>query len=319
LILGAVSLVLFQIPWLAVALIASALIGFCNAAANPAGADVLQRFTPNARRNLVFSIKQAGVPLGGVFAGLVAPPMIDTFGWRIALMVAAAGTIAATLAMMPFRSRIERRGDTKPAGPLRIDLGVPLRALKSAPGLPRIAGVGMALSVTQSSWFTFAVVYLVFGHGLSLAIAGLVFAVMQAFGVVGRIGAGWIADRIGSVTTLMSMAVLSGSLTFVFAMFRPEWPLWSLMLLAALAGATVAGWNGVEIAEIARRSPRQLIGETAAGNVILVYLANMIAPILFAAFVAVTGRYDLAFVVTGLSALVCVPLLWRVDRSHSAS
>ena len=78
------------------ALLASALIGFSNAAANPAGAEVLQRFTPDARRNLVFSIKQAGVPLGGVIAGLAIPPLIEAFGWRTALVIAAAGAIAAT-------------------------------------------------------------------------------------------------------------------------------------------------------------------------------------------------------------------------------
>ena len=311
-VIGAVSLVLFHVPWIGVALLASALVGFSNAAANPAGAEVLQRFTPDARRNLVFSIKQAGVPLGGVIAGLAIPPLIEAFGWRTALAIAAAGAIAAAVLMLPFRSRIEApRGSS---GRIRIDFAAPLRALKSAPGLPRIAGVGVALSVTQSSWFTFAVAYLVIGHGHSLAAAGLVFAVMQAFGVAGRIAAGFIADKAGSVVTLASMAALSGVMTIAFALFPPHGPLWSLMALSALAGATVAGWNGVEIAEVARRSPRHMIGETAAGNVILVYLTNMIAPTAFAAFVAATGRFDVAFIVAGVCALLCVPLLWGVDR-----
>jgi MFS family permease len=315
LIVGAAALMLFHVPWIGAALIASALTGPSNAAANPAGADVLQRFTPEARRNLVFSIKQAGVPLGGVVAGLTIPPLVEAFGWRSALLIAGAGTIALTLLMLPLRSRIEAPRETRPAGRMRVDFAVPLRSLKSAPGMLRIAGVGIALSVAQSSWFTFAVVYLVIAHGLSLARAGAVFAVMQAFGVAGRIAAGWIADRAGSVATLMSMATLSGSLTIAFALLRPEWPLWSLMLLAALAGATVAGWNGVEIAEVARRSPRHLIGETASGNTILIYLTNMVAPTAFAAFVAATGRFDVAFVVAGLCALMCVPLLWGVDRN----
>ena len=67
--IGAASLVLYLVPSLAVALIASIIIGLNNGAANPAGSEVLQRFTPPAHRNFVFSIKQAGVPLGGVVAG----------------------------------------------------------------------------------------------------------------------------------------------------------------------------------------------------------------------------------------------------------
>ena len=72
----------------------------------------------------------------------------------------------------------------------------------------------------------------------------------------------------------------------------------------------MSGWNGVQIAEVARRSPPELIGETAAGSVILIFMANMLTPVAFAAFVAITGRYDLAFLVCGAFSLVCLPLLY---------
>ena len=75
----------------------------------------------------------------------------------------------------------------------------------------------------------------------------------------------------------------------------------------------MSGWNGVQIAEVARRSPRHLVGETAAGSVILVFLSNMLAPIAFAAFVAATGRFDVAFVIAGACSLLCLPLLWGID------
>ena len=80
------------------------------------------------------------------------------------------------------------------------------------------------------------------------------------------------------------------------------------------AGIAVSGWNGVQIAEVARRSPPELIGETAAGAVILIFTANMLTPVAFAAFVAVTGRYDLAFLASGAFSLICLPLLYGIDR-----
>jgi hypothetical protein len=86
------------------------------------------------------------------------------------------------------------------------------------------------------------------------------------------------------------------------------------VLLAAFAGIAVSGWNGVQIAEVARRSPPELIGETAAGAVILIFLANMLTPAAFAAFIAATGRYDIAFLVSGAFSLICLPLLWGIDR-----
>src|SRR5436190_20253030 len=55
--ISSATLVLYIVPSLPVALFASVLIGLSNGTANPAGSEVLQRFTPPAHRNLVFSIK----------------------------------------------------------------------------------------------------------------------------------------------------------------------------------------------------------------------------------------------------------------------
>ena len=85
------------------------------------------------------------------------------------------------------------------------------------------------------------------------------------------------------------------------------------MLLAAFAGISVSGWNGVQIAEVAHRSPPALIGETAAGSVILIYGSNMLGPVGFATLVALTGRFDVAFMVSGAFSLICLPLLYGID------
>lgn len=311
--IGAASLLLFQYPSIAMALLASALIGLSNGTANPAGSEVLMRFTPAGHHNLIFSIRQAGVPLGGVVAGLAIPLLIDWLGWRMAFVVSAGVAFAATAALLPFRGRIDGPRPAAPAARFRLsDIAVPMRSLSSTPGLWRIVIVGAVFSVAQSCWFTFAVTYLVVGLGYSLGTAGLVFAVMQAAGVVGRIALGVIADRTSSAATLAAVAVLSASVTVAFALARPDWPLWSMMLLAAIAGATVSGWNGVQVAETARRSPRTLVAETAAGNVMIVFVSNMLSPIAFAAFVAATGRFDLGFMIAGACSLLCLPLVRRV-------
>lgn len=313
--IGAASLLLFQFPSIAVALLASALIGLSNGTANPAGSEVLMRYTPATHHNLVFSIRQAGVPLGGVVAGLAIPLLVDWAGWRTALAVSAAAAFAATALLLPLRGRIDGPRETTPLRwPRPADVVVPLRTLSATPGLWRIVIVGAVFSVAQSCWFTFAVTYLVVALGYPLGTAGLVFAVMQAAGVVGRIALGVIADRTSSAATLAAVAVLSAAVTVAFALARPDWPLWSMMLLAAVAGATVSGWNGVQVAETARRSPRAMIAETAAGNVILVFVSNMLAPIAFAALVAATGRFDLGFMIAGACSLLCLPLLWGIDR-----
>jgi MFS family permease len=321
LLLGAASIMLLYVPSLAIALFACALMGFSNGIANPAGSEALQRFTPDARRNVVFSIKQAGIPLGGVIAGLAVPPLVEAFGWRTALAAAAVAIAAVTLAMWPFLSRIDepRRDKAPPFRPLSLAaLAGPLRSLKRGPGIWRIVLAGTALSVAQASWFTFIVAYAVVGLKHSLTVAGLVFAVMQATSVIGRIVVGWIADRTGSGAATLSVAAFGSAFATILLGFTgAHWPLWAVVALAAVAGVAVSGWNGVQVAEVARRSPRELVGETASGNVILVFLCHTITPIAFAAFVGVTGRFDIGFMIAGACSLLCLPLLWGINRKDS--
>ena len=88
------------------------------------------------------------------------------------------------------------------------------------------------------------------------------------------------------------------------------------MLLAAFAGFAVSGWNGVQIAEVARRSPPELIGETRGRLGHPDFHGNMLAPVAFAAFVAMTSRYDLAFLTCGAFSLVCLPLLYGIGAKE---
>jgi MFS family permease len=317
LLIGASSLLLYLVPSIALALLASMCVGLGSGTSNPAGSEVLQRFTPRAHRNLVFSIKQAGVPLGGVIGGVAIPPLIEAMGWRLAAVVVAFSCAAVILLTWPFRSRID------PPRELRVqqhlisfrlsDILVPLRSLSRGERLWRASWVGCLLAIAQSGWITFLVTYLVVALGQSLSTAGQVFAVMQASSMFGRVSFGWLADRVDSGPAMLTIAALGSAVsTILLGLSTPAWPMWAFFLLAAAAGIAVSGWNGVQIAEVARRSPPELIGETAAGAVILT--ANMLTPVAFAAFVAVTNRYDLAFLASGAFSLICLPLLYGIDR-----
>ncbi|WP_255592737.1 MFS transporter [Bordetella sp. BOR01] len=326
LVLGAACMAFLLYPSLGIALVACFAMGLSNGAANPAGSEVLQRYSPPGMRNLMFSIKQAGVPLGGVIAGLLVPAVVALAGWRIALFICALIVILPTgltwrlsagLDETPAKKRVASPIPTLQS--LRT-LSVPLASLMRSRGLLKISLVGSLFAVSQSCWFTFTVIYLIDGLGYSLGLAGMVFAVMQAGGVIGRIALGWLSDRLGSATATLSIAaIFSAATTALLGLTNPEWPLWTVILLAFIAGCSAASWNGVQIAEVARRSPSHLISETAAGSSILVNLINMLAPTAFAAFVAVSGRYDYAFICAGACTLLVLVFLPREPRGDSGT
>jgi MFS family permease len=322
LIMGAACMALFVYPSVHVALVACIAMGMSNGAANPAGSEVLQRYSPPGKRNLMFSIKQAGVPLGGILAGLLIPGIIALAGWRIALCACAVIVLLPTAITWRLSDGIDER---RPGVPGRAwyalslqslrSLAVPLASLGHNRGLLNISIVGSLFAVAQSCWFAFTVIYLVDSLNFSLSLAGAIFAVMQLGGVLGRIALGWISDRLQSATATLSLAaVFSAGTTALLGFTQADWPLWTLILLAFVAGCTAASWNGVQIAEVARRSPPDLVSETAAGSSILVTLVNIVAPSAFAIAIASSGRYDLAFLCAGLSSLLVLVFLPRDGR-----
>jgi len=322
LILGTVCMALFLYPSLGLALAACFAMGISTGTATPAGSEVLQRFSPPGMRNLIFSIKQAGVPLGGMLAGLLAPLFIALAGWRFTLAACALIVLLPTVMTWKLSPILDAREDAPkrrlsllPTWQSLRALSVPLASLAHSRGLWKMSIVGSLFSVSQSSWFTFSVIYLIDRLGFSLALAGVVFAVMQVGGVVGRIALGWLADRLRSATATLSIAaLLSAITTALLGLTSPHWPLWSIVLLAFVAGCSAASWNGVQIAEVARRSPPHLIAETSAGSAILISVMNIVAPSAFAMSVAVSGRYDFAFLASGVCSLLVLVFLPRDRR-----
>jgi MFS family permease len=321
LVLSALGTLLLAWPSLAAAALASVLIGIGYGPSSPAGSDVLQRFAPPAHRNLVFSIKQAGVPAGGVLAGILLPFVLERGGWAWTLAAVVAVACATMAAVQPLRARTDAWRDPaqslKPAAIFALrNLTLPLSVLRTTPGLARLGLVGACLAVGQGAWFAFLITYLVLRLGLSLPAAGLVFAVMQGVGIPGRIALGWLADRLGSGRAVLAVtAAASAATTFALAATTPAWPPAALVALAGVAGVTVSSWNGLQVAEIARHAPPGLVGEAAAGATLLVFLGYVLGPALFAALVAATGRFDLAFAAAALVTLLALPGLLGRPKS----
>src|SRR5689334_5935071 len=83
------GLALLVVPLVPVIALANILMGVGYGPAAPAGSDILLRHAPPAHRTLIFSLKQAGVPVGGVCAGLILPWMVGLMDWRIAVLLLA--------------------------------------------------------------------------------------------------------------------------------------------------------------------------------------------------------------------------------------
>ena len=58
-------------------------------------------------RTFIFSLKQTGVQVGGMFAGIVYPAALPALGWRGTLAALAAMMLAWAFALEPMRRRLD--------------------------------------------------------------------------------------------------------------------------------------------------------------------------------------------------------------------
>lgn len=313
LLVGALGTLLYIVPLAAFAVVGSALIGLGGGPMPSAGSDVLRRYAPAGSQNLVFSIKQAGVPIGGVLAGLLLPWLATEAGLGITFAVCAVLVLLTLAAIQPLQRRLDATRDPLQSIHPRLlfsrpNLQRPLQVLGRAPDLRRIAIVGACFSVGQGAWFIFLISHLVVYRGMSLVAAGAMFALMQVVSTFGRPGLGWVADRLGATRVLRWTCIGSTVATLALAGLSPAWPTWSVWLLVVVAGCTVSSWNGVQIAQTVRFAPVGAVGDAATGATLLIAITSVLAPVLFG-LIAAVGGFQLGFVVAALiTAAAMVPL-----------
>ena len=290
------------------------LAGMGYGLATPAASHVLARVTPPARRGLVFSTKQSAVPLGGLIAGVLFPPVAERFGWVWAIALACGMVLSAVLIVQPLRARLD--DDRDPAHRVRINApGESIRLVLATPRLRPIALVAFSFGAMQLSLFGFYVAYLVERVELDLVTAGLMFSVMQGVGCVARVALGWVSDRwVPTRPLLAGLGAGTIASTAMAIMFSDAWPLAGLAVASAALGITAVGWNGIYLAEIARVVPIEKVGLATGGAQMFTYLGVVLGPSSFGAIVAMTGSYTAAFIAMDalvLATVVALVIRWR--------
>lgn len=299
-VLGAVAAALVAVPFAVVPVLAAALFGLAYGTNTPAGSDVLHRIAPPRHRSLVFSVKQTAVPLGGAAAGVLFPAAAHLGGLPAAGFTAAALLILAAVLAQTVRERIDALvrvpGRRRLAASLSPhNLMIPLRAMSAGDGLLRVALISGCLTVSQGAMGAFMVTFYVNAMGFGLKEAGALFAFMQLGGIGGRVLAGMLADRLQSAAVVVRLAAAGTMATLVtLAAIPKDTPQALLVALSLAIGIFTSGWNGVQLAEIARRAPPGRVAEASAGATIVIFIGFLAGPTLFALVLAGTRSFTVA-------------------------
>jgi len=294
--------------------VAPLVIGFGYGPITPASSHVLARTAPPSRMALTFSIKQTGVPAGAALAGAMLPLLALQIGWRATLALVAAAGIAIALTAQLVRAMLDTGRKPAPM-PSFARIVAPLRHILRTPVLAELSIVAFVYAALQVCLMSFLVVYLTESLGYSLVAAGLALTVANLGGIVGRILWGAVADfHVAPRTLLGLIGMAAGACAWSTAAFGVDWPIAAILALCSLFGATAIGWNGVQLAEVARNAPADEVGAITGAAGFITFGGVVTGPPAFALIAALTGGYRTGFAVFGGLSIGCG--LWLLARNR---
>lgn len=288
----------------------AALLGLAYGATAPASAHLLVPRTPPRVMNLVLSIRQIGVPLGGVLAGLVMAPLTLSLGWQAALLWQTVPVLAAVLLLECVRRSWDvDRDPTRQI--LSKGLFAPVQILFDRPELRRLSFVSFIYGGIQLCFIAFLTVHLTSKTGFDLVQAGWALAIYQVAAVISRPIWGWLADKWISAQRLLAwQGFIMGGTAVLTGQFGMNWAPWLILSLCAVAGTTASGFTGLAYAEWARLGGAQRTEATGLGSG-LMFAGVLLLPSLFSVTVTSFDDYGVSYGVVGALAALSGFLLLR--------
>jgi MFS family permease len=188
------------------------------------------------RRGIAVALAASGNYLAGTIWPPIVQRLIETVGWREAHVVVG---LVASLAMLALVPLLRRRPPAQPAAAAgRLAAATPA-ALGLTPGALQgaLALAGLACCVAMAMPQVHIVAYC--GDlGYGPARGAQMLSLMLGFGVVSRIGSGFIADRIGGLPTILLGSFLQGVALLLYMLFDS---LPSLYVISAAFGLFQGG------------------------------------------------------------------------------
>jgi MFS family permease len=316
LVLCALGLLLCAVPWLPSMVLGAVLIGLGYGPITPASSHLLARTTPKHQMSLVFSIKQTGVPLGSMLAGAVVPPLALLGNWQLSLVAVAVVCLLCAWVSQSLRAELDsdRQPDTRIRWGSLIE---PIRLVLAHRSLLTMASCSFMFSMVQLSLTTYLVTFLHDDLSYGLVAAGLALSVTQLGGIGGRVVWGYVADRwLGARRMLLLLASMMALGALASAFLTTDTPQAVVIAILVAFGASAIGWNGVYLAEVARRAPPGMASMATGGTLAFTFLGVVVGPPMFGALSGLFGTYRAGFLALMVMASISGMVLYWTQRAR---
>lgn len=310
LLMGALACGALSTAMIPVMAFGSVLLGTAYGLTNPAAAVVLGRLAPPSRRNLVFAVKQMGVPVFAAGAGVILPRLAIHIGWQATMLAVAA---VLTLFALPF-SLLRPHWDTQPPSTAPAAQRSAIALLRENRPMLLLAILGALYGLVQVAVAAHTVAMLVEQFAWGTVAAGAAFAAMQVVGAGARLAWATLADRTRAGMGVLAVIGIVAAVALAFLPLALAWPQAATVVLLCLLGSGATGWNGVMIAESVRIAPPGAAGAASGAVLAVTFLGAVLGPSGFAMLVAAIGSYATAFAIVGLLSAAGAVVAWQAHR-----
>lgn len=306
LILGLLSIGLVRQPPLLICFVI--LCGICSGAIPPASYRLLSDHVAVVRQGSAFGVIQAGFPVAVVFAGLVAPSVASSFGWRTVFFVASAATAmvgfcAYRFFKLPVGSGLNAARSPAPGR-------VPSRIFSRRGALVLLGTASLLGNAGAGVLTTYFVLFQV-SRNASNGQAGYEFALGGLVAAGARLALGRWVDRHRGRAGEMTVALLVGGAVGVALLSVPV--AWLVIPTTVLSFGLGWGWSGLlglTVTQVFAASPGLSTGLviTTAGGA-----GAAVGPAIASMILGLAG-YPIAWVFAALCLFGSAATTWYVNR-----
>lgn len=290
-------------------MVAAAIMGLPLGLGNPVTNQIIATRVQYGAQGTVVGVKQSGVQLGALFAGLVAAPVAVAFGWRTALVVLAAVPMTGFLLSLPLsemagRRRAERVADGGDGGRSALELYLCAYAV--------LMGFGAAAVNAFLPLFAFEELAIPVGR------AGLLVAVIGTIGAVARVAMGMIGNRVQRFDWwLAALATLATGAAVVLLLTTRETTL--VWAVAVVFGVSANAWQVAAMLAVVR----QVRGTARSSGIVMGGFIGgmMLGPLAFGAIVDTASTHQAGWILVAgafaAAAMLSVGVAVRVSRTSA--
>lgn len=293
-------------------ILGAAILGLLYGATAPSSSYVLTRITHPSQRNFVFSIRQIGVPLGGIMGGFLIPPLLLFGDWRLVFWVEMVVVLSLFLGLAMIRRHYDK---DLVKGEALIGLGPLFRMLTillTQRSIQPLLFACFVFSGIQLCFAAFTVTHIVrvFGPEMFVFASAVALVCFQVGGIVARFVLGILADKFFTAhQILIVLGLLMALAGVVAAHIQADWPLFFVAANATLAGISASGYTGLAFAEMARLGGANQTAEITGLGAAIMFLGVAIVTPIFRWGVELTQGYYASYLGVTAIALVAVALL----------